>query len=1646
MARVYLRLNREVRQFIGHLLPDEGWEAVIVNDLTEDGTRMSVVRLPDDNFGQQVAIYGDRFYARASSDKFRRDTVWVYRVEDGRNPTRVPVQIEGEFAYLEAGLEPPVIGSAGIVFGSESSPSTPSDTAVNAITWPSRRDPRTRPSQRLAALLASSSVAARTAWRPVAPGQTPDDRGLIEVARTLWTKYRLDRVANAMPRELGILTGRITTGELDDNERQNLKALFDVGVLNGLTADHSFQGATLEGYLLRLAELDPLPAIRAAVWSAMLAGTVEATLRDELCAAAVGLRHTAQTADAPTWSKPVMEALREVARKGDAGVSDLIRSVEGDSEPLAGVAIWAERLSSAVGSPPEPEPAEDGLPSVIESHSPAGPVGFDSARWALAQSVSTQDLLSQRLAAVEALLTDLGQMSTIESPDDVANLTAMLAALAAETTRCLDLLPEPRQAAQDYATALSALSALAAVLPPGSELDSLPLGELDTAAVQDIVTLLSADTTLCRLPPWAWNSITDPSGPREPADKALRAQRLCDPAVRSRLTRLVQVLAGYEDLSAESIALISSPPGGSTPESHLERELDQLRLAAQRLARVPDADRDWVQRALARGDDEEETLDVLKRLHELATHVPTDVAARIREEVIALDDLLAREQRLAQFESAVKFFESAVGSAEEMTWRQLEGGLARSAAGSAPTTAPAFLLTLEYAGMGPTGRGRPPITFVAHDDPGRPYGFVVFPVTLESARRVDLSLNIGVDVKSRWGRHAWAADWDRHSPDAVRISSRDWRKAAEGTFVCSFDLQVAIRRPAKSNDSLDLVVTLTDSISRRPACAPVELDWDSVDTEFTRLTFDWPVGIVPDFVKEHPVGPQKRLGRLVTRFKSGASCAVIAPRRFGKTTLVRYLQEKAREHGLLALEPVSCTSLDMLRNTIDLRAMWTTVATRLQEALDCTIAADSLTEVPAASAFDRARRAAAEREHRGILLLFDEAQLLFPLHGGARLGDRLKDLLESSWMSATDGRVPLVLGFVGLPSLATNMGVNLRNLLEPEEGLEMDESDFYSLIWRATKHRLHTTKEARQRLAQTASNLYLARILTESLGERANRHQRAWATWDDVAAVEADITGQLERGLQGNVAALVRDALNDQPDVNQWQPSPSYPTALALALGRHEGVRGAQPLAAYARQLLNRWCEDQKADQSMPRYRDEDVTRQIDLLVEAGIFVRGEFQSRFVEAWLVGEGRDGLPTSAVNALVKGASTIVNIPDVLEPVGGEGSQAKVFRFSRDGQQWALRRVELTSDDARDQFLEAIKTLKVLMHKVPRGEPGIQYVFDLDAVGFSAQDDMVGVHVYRWVDGHDLQSKVGQLPPAMVADIGLKLSRALHLLHRHRIFHRDIRPRNIVLSHVTKDPVLIDFGFAKLADRSGHTRAHLDYSAPEVTNERPAWTSAADIYALGATCSALLRPDATAPSLASLLDRLRMPSPADRPDAAEAVRQFDQIRSQLLVEHRVDGVIADLSAAAAADADRRWYRDVIDKFEPTLKSIVMGLQGSAFEVAAEVADFLNQVLEAYPVARGAQRLSLGYVKNENTDTGRRFCDRSIEGLHQLRLSLSHGDPKLSAGNVSRKLGNPSPTQLREWLLEGSALIGKNLGVATLGALVQRLLEASPGLASS
>ncbi|MEU7044710.1 protein kinase [Streptomyces varsoviensis] len=239
--------------------------------------------------------------------------------------------------------------------------------------------------------------------------------------------------------------------------------------------------------------------------------------------------------------------------------------------------------------------------------------------------------------------------------------------------------------------------------------------------------------------------------------------------------------------------------------------------------------------------------------------------------------------------------------------------------------------------------------------------------------------------------------------------------------------------------------------------------------------------------------------------------------------------------------------------------------------------------------------------------------------------------------------------------------------------------------------------------------------------------------------------------------------------------------------------------------------------------------------------------------------------------------------------------KIIRRRRSGTLVETR----TDTKAVQRFAREVRIMRLLSHpNLPRTIDG----------GVDETNEDLPFLVMEFLDGHPLAELIaeeGQLPVPWVAAIGAQMADALSAAHIAEVVHRDLKPRNVMLTRGGVVKVL-DFGIGRLADdpdgtkltSTGVTVGTARYMAPEQF-EGSLVTKAADLYALGCVLHEmllgnppfmgntafefrdkhvhqepppvrLLRSDVPEP-LARLVDRLLAKNPAERPADAVAVRE-------------------------------------------------------------------------------------------------------------------------------------------------------------------------------
>ncbi|MBA2416037.1 MAG: protein kinase [Geodermatophilaceae bacterium] len=189
--------------------------------------------------------------------------------------------------------------------------------------------------------------------------------------------------------------------------------------------------------------------------------------------------------------------------------------------------------------------------------------------------------------------------------------------------------------------------------------------------------------------------------------------------------------------------------------------------------------------------------------------------------------------------------------------------------------------------------------------------------------------------------------------------------------------------------------------------------------------------------------------------------------------------------------------------------------------------------------------------------------------------------------------------------------------------------------------------------------------------------------------------------------------------------------------------------------------------------------------------------------------------------------------------------------------------------------------------------------------------------QYVDGIDASQALEGTPAAMTVDRVLRIvgevGSGLDFAHRHGLWHRDVKPANILLAD-SNDPeepervLLTDFGVAKAVDEArqltstGNMLATLAYAAPEQIESR-ALDHRVDIYALGCVLYELLTgmvpfPEDTA--YATMAAHLNKPPPRPSAVLSSLPAGLDDVVARAMAKNREDRFASCRELAKAARA--------------------------------------------------------------------------------------------------------------------------------------------------
>jgi predicted Ser/Thr protein kinase len=327
----------------------------------------------------------------------------------------------------------------------------------------------------------------------------------------------------------------------------------------------------------------------------------------------------------------------------------------------------------------------------------------------------------------------------------------------------------------------------------------------------------------------------------------------------------------------------------------------------------------------------------------------------------------------------------------------------------------------------------------------------------------------------------------------------------------------------------------------------------------------------------------------------------------------------------------------------------------------------------------------------------------------------------------------------------------------------------------------------------------------------------------------------------------------------------------------------------------------------------------------------------------------------------------------------GRYLVIGRFARTGQAEVYRVVH--PGLARDMVLklahrpvepgvrhEIIKEARIL---ADLKHPNLVQVFDLDFL-----DDRPYL-VMEYIRGRSLDqiASEGRLKPRRAAALLAKVAAAAEYAHRHGIFHRDIKPKNILVDE-HGEPKLIDFGMARLGHawtedpgRPGGTFAFMapEQARVESPEDQQKVGPKSDVFALGAVLYFLLtdRAPFEGETWRQSWDRAR------RCDYDAAALNHPSIPAAL---RRVC-----LKAMAAEPADRiasaSAFQKALERFllGPAVRAVTAGVAGLAL-----LATVIAAASWVIPKANSDEAISLHVIR-----------DNSLFTEYQRALPLRTGD---------------------------------------------------------
>jgi len=327
----------------------------------------------------------------------------------------------------------------------------------------------------------------------------------------------------------------------------------------------------------------------------------------------------------------------------------------------------------------------------------------------------------------------------------------------------------------------------------------------------------------------------------------------------------------------------------------------------------------------------------------------------------------------------------------------------------------------------------------------------------------------------------------------------------------------------------------------------------------------------------------------------------------------------------------------------------------------------------------------------------------------------------------------------------------------------------------------------------------------------------------------------------------------------------------------------------------------------------------------------------------------------------------------------------------------------------------------------------------------------VVAYEWVPGADLSVAVGSLSDAAVVELGLRVAEALTVLASRGVIHRDLRPQNIIRGN-DGVPVVVDFGLAKLAERSPMMRMEPSkYLAPEVMAQPPRWTPAADVYALAVTLAELRNKDAGSEQVTRILVAARAPQLEKRLTAERLAAELADLRLTMGLEEQRQAA-EELFKALVGKASTV-VRDTAVGHVPAMVSTELGIftgleavvQGATLVDSLYEGWFKKQFSNNIHAPMSSHLTGLRELSDKAPNPLVRLKSEKAIATGYLRHAVGHRADAAENLRKARKCLNLTPGKgdaaLRLAVIETAKALEQVTGLGGLDAVVARWLASPP-----